>query len=427
MLDITLLREQAELVKKNISRRGTAYDPSLVNTFLTLDKEWRELKGKTDELRRERNTITLEITKLNKEKKDISPLIQKAKKLPEEIKTNEEHLHLLRTKIDTLLFRLPNLLHESVPIGKDDTENKIIKLFGKKKKPPFKLLSHVDLMQKNNWADLERAAKISGSRTYFLKGDLALLEQALIHYAIDFMTKKKYTFIFPPHFINRKAYEGVTDLTDFENVLYKIQEEDLYLIATSEHPITAMYMDETLNEKELPLKLFGLSTNFRKEAGAHGKDTKGIFRVHQFNKVEQIIFSDQKSSWKLHEELIKNEIEFFKSLGLHFRQVNVCTGDIGTVAAKKYDLEAWYPVQQAYREIGSCSNCTSYQSTRLGIKYSHPEGSKYVHTLNSTLIASSRALVALLENFQEKNGSVKIPKVLQKYMNQKKKIGGNHA
>ena len=422
MLDINFIRENKNFVKDNLHKRQT-YDSSIIDKILELDKNWRELKGKNDNLRRERNELTLEITKLSKEKKDISQLVKKAKLLPDEIKQNEENLENLRKELNLKLMNLPNLLHDSVPFGKDDSENKTVKLFGKKPKFKFNLQSHVDIIEKNNWADLERAAKISGARWYFLKGDLALLEQAIIRYAIDFMLKKKYEFINPPHMINRKAYEGVTSLNDFEEMLYKVENEDLYQIATSEHPITAMYMNEVIDKSLLPMKFVGLSTNFRKEAGAHGKDQKGIFRVHQFNKVEQVILCKQEDSWKFHEELIKNAIEFFKSLGLYFRQVNVCTGDIGIVAAKKYDLEVFYPVQDNFREFVSCSNCTSYQSVRLNMKYNTNKGNEYLHTLNSTVVATTRALVAIIENYQQKDGSVKVPKVLVKYMNGKKVIG----
>ncbi|MBI5392161.1 serine--tRNA ligase [Candidatus Woesearchaeota archaeon] len=422
MLDIAFVRDHPVDVRKNLQKRNNPAYLEMFDQLLSFDSQWREVKGNLDSLRHERNKITLEITKLSKEKKDISVLVSKAKTLPQQIKTLEEQETHFQQQLRQLLLTLPNLLHERVPVGKDDSENKVVKLFGKKPKFSFALQSHVDLVEKNKWVDLERAAKISGARWYFLKGDLALLEQALVRYAFDFMSKKKYLFIIPPFMMNRKAYEGVTDLGAFGDVLYKIENEDLYAIATSEHPVTAMYMNEILDSKTLPLKYFGYSTNFRKEAGAHGKDMKGIFRVHQFNKVEQLIFCEPSKSWKLHEELVKNAIDFFTSLGLHFRQVNVCTGDIGIVAAKKYDLEVWCPVQQAYREVVSCSNCTSYQSARLNIKYSTPEGNHYLHTLNSTLVATTRALVAILENYQQKDSSVKIPKVLQKYMQGKKKL-----
>ena len=424
MLDINFIRNNKDKVKENLKKRQT-YDISIIDKVLELDKKWRELKGDADLLRSERNKLTLEITKLSKEKKDIKSLVAKAKSLPQEINDHEKLVENLRKEIDSILMSLPNLLHDSVPYGKDDSENKIVKLFGKKPSFKFPLVSHVDLMEKNNWVDLERAAKISGARWYFLKGDLAILEQALIRYAIDFMSKKKYEFIIPPHMINKKSYEGVTSLNDFEEMLYKVENEDLYQIATSEHPITAMYMNEVIDSSKLPMKFVGLSTNFRKEVGAHGKDQKGIFRVHQFSKVEQVILCKPEDSWRLHEEFIKNAIEFYTKLGLHFRQDNVCTGDIGIVAAKKYDLEVFYPVQDNFREVVSCSNCTSYQSIRLNMRYNTSNGNEHIHTLNSTVVATTRALVAILENYQQKDGSVKIPKVLIPYMpNKKSVIGG---
>jgi len=245
------------------------------------------------------------------------------------------------------------------------------------------------------------------------------LDMALMHFALEEMVKKGYTPIEPPFLMRKEAYEGVTALSDFEDVLYKIQDDDLYLIATSEHPMAAMYMNEVIKTEDLPAKFVGVSTNFRKEAGAHGKDTRGIFRTHQFNKIEQFVFSKPEDSWHIHEELIENAEEIVQKLNLPYRVVNVCTGDIGTVAAKKYDVEAWMPAQSAYREIISCSNCTDYQARRLNVKYREKEGEPpkgFVHTLNSTALATGRTMVALLENCQQKDGSVLIPKILRKYM-----------
>ncbi len=423
MLDIRFVRENAGLVKNNLKRRGVKYNSKIVDELLDADEEWRKLKGETDELRHERNNITLEIVKFRKQGNDIGKLVERAKMLPRKIKESEERLEILKKRIDGFLLSVPNMLHESVPAGGSNNENKVVKVFGSKTKFKFKPLSHVDLIERNKFADLERAAKISGARWYFLRGELALLENALARYGIDFMVRKKFELVVPPFMMNRKAYTGVTDLGAFGEMLYKVENEDLYTIATSEHPITAMFMDETLDEKDLPIKIAGFSTNFRKEAGAHGKDTKGIFRVHQFNKVEQLIICRPEDSWKFYEELVRNAIEFLKSLGIPFRQVLLCGGDTGIVSAKTYDLEFWSPVQKEYREIASCSNCISYQAVRLGVRYNTSGGNKHVHTLNSTLIPTSRALVAILENFQTKDGSVVVPKVLRKYMNGIKAIG----
>ncbi len=423
MLEIKIIRENPEIVKKDLQKRGDSEKLGWLDEVLKLDNEWRKLKGEADELRSKRNALSMEINKLKKEKKDADKIIREAQEIPKKIEQIEKEVAEREDKIKYYLMRLPNILHESVPKGKDSEDNVTVKTFGKKPAFKFELKSHADLAEQNEWVDLERAAKISGARWYFLKGDLALLEMAITKYAIDFMNKKGYTIVIPPFMINRKAYEGVTSLADFEEMLYKIEGEDLYLIATSEHPLTSMWMDEVLDETKLPIKMAGFSTNFRKEAGSHGKDTKGIFRVHQFNKIEQIIICKPEDSWKFHEELRKNAEELFESLGFHFRTISICTGDIGIVAAKKYDVEVWMPVQNTFREVVSCSNCTTYQANRLNIKYKAKDGNRLVHTLNSTCVATSRALVAFLENFQQKDGTIKMPDVLIPYMNGKKLIG----
>ncbi len=415
MLDINYIRQYPDVVRLNLRKRQVPEYLVYLDAVLKNDELWRGLKSKVDQARARRNKISMEINAAKKAGKDASKLIKEAAEIPKIIAEAEKQLAELQEKIKVCLFKVPNLTHESVPYGKDDTENKVVKTVGKKPVQKFTPLSHVDLMQKHDWADLERAAKLSGARWYFLKGDLAVLELALIQYAMDFMRKKGFTPVIPPFMMSRKAYEGVVSLEDFENVMYKVEGEDLYSIATSEHPLTAMYMDEVLDESVLPIKLAGFSTNFRKEAGAHGKDQKGIFRVHQFNKVEQVVFCRPEESWHFHEELLTNSVEFFDSLGLHFRVVNVCTGDLGIIAAKKYDIEAWYPVQQAFREVVSCSNCTAYQSVRSNIRFQHDQERHFVHTLNSTCVATTRALVAILENFQNADGSVDVPKVLQPY------------
>ncbi len=416
MFNLNYLREHPDLVRENLAKRQDPKKIKLVEEVINLDKEWRAWKGQLDELRHRRNAISLEINKAKKEGKNADALIEEAKVLPRKIEELEQHTEEIWQKIRQLLLQLPNMLHPSVPFGKDDTENEQVRLFGKMPAFDFEPVSHVDLLQKWDLADIERAAKISGARWYFLKKELAILEMAITRYAVDFMIKKGFTFVQPPYMISRKPMEGVVPLGDFEEALYKIEGEDLYCIATSEQPMTAMFMDEVLDEKQLPIKMAAFSACFRKEAGAHGKDTKGIFRTHQFNKVEQIVIAKPEESWHIHEELIANLEGFFASLGLHGRIVNICTGDIGTVASKKYDAEVWMPVQKKYREVGSCSNCTDYQAIGLEIKYlKGGKDREYVHTLNSTCVATGRALVAIMENFQDKKGVIHIPEVLQKY------------
>jgi seryl-tRNA synthetase len=422
MLDIKLIREKTEEVRKNIQKRD---DPKFLNQFDLLvkkDEEWRSNLQNLEKLKAQRNTLSKEIADLKKAGKKADDKLKLAKALPKRINEIEEKTKSLRQEINNLLLKIPNLLHKSVPFGESEEENKTIKKEGKKPKFSFKLKSHVDLIEDLGLADIERAAKVSGARFYYAKNELVMLDLALKRLALEMLIKKGFEVVEPPFMIRRKPYEGVTDLADFEDVLYKIDGEDLYLIATSEHPIAAMHMNEILDIKELPLKYAGISPCFRKEAGAHGKDTKGIFRVHQFNKIEQFVFCKEEDSWKIHEELLKNAEDLFKKLKLHYRVVNICTGDIGTVAAKKYDIEVWYPVQNAYREVVSCSNCTDYQARRLAIRYDDNNERKVVHTLNSTEIATGRALVAIIENYQQKDGSVKIPAVLQKYMNGQKTI-----
>lgn len=415
MLDITFIRENEKKVRENLARRKEPEHLQALEKALELDKLWRQVKAEADKLRHKRNELSQKINKAKKEGKDAKKLIDEASKLPKQLEATECELKGLRDKLRGVLCTIPNLMHTSVPYGEDGEENVTLEKVGKKPKFKFKPKSHVDLLEKWSLADLEKAAKIAGARWYFLKGKLAMLDLALVKYAMDFMQKKRFTPIIPPYMMNRKSYEGVTSLDDFENVMYKIHDEDLYAIATSEHPLTAMYMDDLFEEKELPIKMAGFSTNFRKEAGTHGKDTKGIFRVHQFNKVEQLAICKPEESWKIHEELLENAKGFFKSLGLHYRIVNICTGDLGIVAAKKYDIEAWFPVQGKYREVASCSNCTAYQATRLNIKYQKGKERRYTHTLNATCVATTRAMAAILENFQDEKGVVHIPKVLHKY------------
>ncbi len=423
MLDIKLIRKNPEVVEKDLAKRGDKEKQVWLDDLIMQDKGYREFLAEVEQLRQRRNTLSRDISEAKKAGKDASKLLQEAKDLPQNLKSAEEKMVVVKQKVDYYLMRLPNILHESVPVGKDDTENDVVREVGKK--PVLKnARDHVDLLAMHG-QDLERAASTSGARFYFLKGDFVILDMALQRLAIDMLVKKGFTPVLPPFFMRRKPYEGVTDLADFENVMYKIEGEDLYAIATSEHPLTAMHGGEIFEQDQLPIKYAGISTCFRKEAGSHGKDTKGIFRVHQFNKVEQVVFTTPDESWKIHEELLKNCENFFKLLKIPFRTVNICTGDIGTVAAKKYDVEAWMPTQQKYREVASCSNCTAYQANRLGIRYRLKKGSEEkepLHTLNSTMVATTRAIVAILENFQKPDGSIKIPAALQKYMNNKKEL-----
>jgi seryl-tRNA synthetase len=420
MLDIRFVRSNPEMVRADLRKRNDLEKLAWVEDLLNSDARSRELKVETDLLRQRRNTIAREINSARKAGQDAAPLMAEAARLPQLIKDYDTERDEIAATIRNYLMRLPNILHESVPAGKDDTGNVEIKRVGTPRVVDFELKNHGQLASDHGWADFERAAKISGAGFYFLKGSLVLLDMALQRFALDLLSKKGYLPVIPPFMINRESYEGVTDLGDFEKVMYKIEGNDAYLIATSEHPIGAMYRDEIFEEKELPLRLAGISPCFRREIGAHGLDTKGLFRVHQFTKVEQFVFCKPEDSWPIHEELLANAEEMFRQLTIPYRVVNICTGDIGTVAAKKYDIEAWMPRENAYREVVSCSNCTAYQAIRLNIRVrdkSDFELKQPVHTLNSTAIATSRVIRAILENFQDKDGRVEIPEVLRPYMN----------
>ncbi|SVC37053.1 uncharacterized protein METZ01_LOCUS289907, partial [marine metagenome] len=382
---------------------------------IKLDKNWRELIEKGNKLRAERNSISREFGNLKKQGLDSSGLLDTMSGIKNRITENERETKEMLDKRNQARMRVPNILEKEVPNGTDDKGNKEISVHGSKDdlagaKP------HQEIIENINGADLKRASKIAGRRFYFLTGDLARLEMALINYAIDLLHQKDYTLTIPPFFMNREAYEGVVDLNDFEDVMYKIEDNDFYLIATSEHPLTSRFKDEILEIKEQPLRYAGVSTNFRKEVGAHGLSDRGIWRVHQFAKVEQVVICKPEDSNKMHQELLSNAIELFEGLKIPFRVVDICTGDIGTVAARKFDLEAWMPSSQQWKEVVSASNCKSYQSVRLNMRYRTPKGTDFPHTLNATAIATTRALASILENNQQADGSVVIPKVLRKWM-----------
>jgi seryl-tRNA synthetase len=413
MLDIKFVVAHPDVIKKDLEKRFKKDKIWMVDELLEDHTSWRHLKNEGDQLRSKRNELSLQVNKLKKEKKDVSKVLAEIKNIPDRIKKNEEELALLEQKINEKLTQLPNLTHESVPIGKDETANKVVRKNGTITKSKFSLKSHVDVIQELDLADMERGAKVSGARFYYLKNELAALDFAIMQFAMDRLRKKGYILVRTPDLLTKEAIKGAAELQDFEETLYNDQKEDLFLIATAEHAMAAYHMNETL--EKLPLKYVAISECFRREAGAHGKDTKGIFRVHEFRKVEQFVLCHPNDSWKLHEELIKNAEELYKELEIPYRIINIASGELNNAAAKKYDLEAWMPAQNAYREMVSCSNCLDYQARKLNIRY-HLKGERgFVHLLNATAIATPRILVAILENFQQKDGSIKIPTVLQKY------------
>ena len=417
-MDIKLIREEPERVRLNIERRHDPKKLALLDALIEDDARWRELTTEVNKLRRRRNEISSEIGRMMSSGGDALSLREEAAEMPKLIVDAETERDIYAVRVRDALMRLPNMLHESVPYGIDDSENMEIRRWGEPPKFSFEAKSHSDIATALGILDLERGAKVSGSGFYYLRNELALLDYAIMMYTVNHLVSKGYTLIEPPYMIRREPYEGVTDLADFEDVMYKIEGEDLYLSATSEHAMGAMFQNEVFLAENLPIKLCGISPCFRREIGAHGKYTKGLFRVHQFNKVEQFIFSLPEQSWELHEELQRNCEELYEGLGLHHRVVNVCTGDIGSIAAKKYDTEFWM-ADGEFREVGSNSNCTDYQARRLNVRYRMKEGQSPigpVHTLNNTALATSRTMVAVLEQYQQEDGSVVVPNALRSYM-----------
>ena len=419
MLEMKFIREHSDVVRADLNRRGAVDKLAWVDELLENDQKWRSLQVQANALRQQRNKLTEQIAKLRKEGRDATPVMREAEAIPDKIRELEQEAGNARERINQILMQLPNIMHQSVPTGKDEHDNVEVRKCGTPPQFAFKPLDHIDLASKLDLVDLERAAKVAGARFYYLKKDLVRLNYALIGFALDFIARKGYTVMQPPYLLKREVLSGAVALSDFEETIYKIEGEDLYLLATSEHALNAFHFGEILDGKTLPLRYGGVSPCFRKEAGAHGRDTKGIFRVHQFEKVEQFVFCKPEDSWNEHEKLISNAEELFQALKLPYRVVTVCSGDLGTVAAKKYDLEVWLPGQNTYREAVSCSNCTSYQAVRSNVRYRDrtSDPTEYVHTLNSTFVATERTLIAIMENYQQSDGSIAIPEVLRHYMN----------
>lgn len=413
MLDIKFIRENPQVIKENLKKRGL--DSEKVDILLNFDKEWRSLKQHSDSLRAERNKISKEINEAKKKKQDVKPLLAKAKEIPKKIEENEKKLLEIEEKRKEVLLNLPNLLEDDVPIGKDETENKQIKKVGKPKKFDFEPKHHQDILISLGCLDTEQAAKVAEARFYYLKGQIVKLNQALQAFALDLLIKKGFIPIQPPYMLNLNSMSGAVHISAFKDAIYKIQDEDLYLISTAEHPLVAYMRDKILDGKDLPVRFVGISPCFRKEAGTHGKDTKGIFRVHQFEKIEQVVICKKEQAKKEFDLLLKNSEDIFKTLKIPYRLVILCSGDTGKKDAKTIDLEGWFPTQRRYRELGSCSTLKDFQGRRSNIKYMEKGETIVADTLNNTAIATERAIACLVENFQQKDGSIKIPKALWKY------------
>ena len=414
MLDPKIIRDEPDRIKQMLKDRDVKFD---FEKMLELNKVRKEMMMQSDELKQKRNQMSMKIGNDKKAGNDASESLQKMGEISKKLDDLENLRKTVEDDYHNLSFSIPNLIHDSVPKGVDESFNKQVRIWGKIPKFDFEVKDHIDLGLELDIVDLDRASKTAGARFYYLKDGLVKLGQALTAFALDFVSEKNYNLIQPPYMINRQSMEGAVIADDFEEVIYKVQDEDLFLIGTSEHAIASMYYDEILEGSKIPLRYASISPCFRKEAGAHGKDQKGIFRVHQFEKIEQFIFCRPEESWEEHEKMIKNTEEFYQKLEIPYRLMLLSSGDMGKVSAKTYDIEAWMSGQNAYREIVSCSNCLDYQSRRLKIRFREKsnEDTKYIHTLNSTLIAIERTMVAILENNQTKDGHIEIPNVLQKY------------
>lgn len=423
MIDIKLIRENPKLVKENIKKKFQENKLGLVDSIKKKDEEIRKLMQESQKLRNRRNELSKEVNKLKKEEKDAKKQLKEAKDIPKQIKDIEGKQERLKKEIIDLMLKIPNIMHKSVPLGKDETKNKEIRKWGKLKKFDFKIKNHVELLEDLGVVDFDSSAKTSGNGFYYLKGDLALLNQALIRFTIEHMQKKGYTYIEPPLMLHKSILGAALDMSEFEQSVYQVNEEDLCLIGTSEYSLLGMLAGRVIKEDELALKLFAYSMCFRKEIGSHGINEKGLWRTHQFNKVEQFVFCKPEDSYKFYEEMLKNSEELFKALEIPYRVVEMCSGDLALWKAKSADIEAWRPTTKDYGEVCSLTNCTDFQARNLNIRIEKKDGKREIlHTLNNTALATSRALVAIVENNQNIDGSITVPKVLVPYMFGKKVI-----
>lgn len=422
MLDIKLFREKLKAIEASEKKRGRPLDS--VENVIKYDSLWRKALQKVEKLKHQRNIVSEEINQLKKQNKPAKSKISEMRKVVGDIKDLTSKSVSYFRKRENFRSQVGNILDKEVPKGLTENDNKVLRKTGS----PTKLKNakaHTELLQNLDLLGSESAAKVAGAGFFYLKNELAVLDRAISQFAIDFLMKKGFQFILPPYMLNREALKGGVDIDEFKNTIYKIDNENLYLIGTAEHPLLAMHAGKTFDEKELPLLLCGYSTNFRKEGGAHGKYTKGLFRTHQFNKVEQFIFCKPEDSEKYFRLLQKNAEELYKKLKIPFRVAVACSGDTPSKVSKLYDVES-YMADGQYREIGSCSNCTDYQAETLNIKFKSSTSKGYLHTLNSTALATSRTIIAIVENHQQKDGSIKIPSCLWKYTGFKK-IAPNKA
>jgi len=415
MIDIKLIRENPELVKENIKKKFQNDKLPLVDKVKKLDEEWRNSRAEADNLRAERNKISEQINQAKKDKKPIEAILKKAKEIPQKLVELEEKEKKLELEIKEIMYQIPNIIHKSVPIGKDSSQNVEVKKIGEPLVPKYPVLHSAELAEKLGGADFDSARDISGNGFYFIRGKLAIVHSALLAFARDHMIKQGFEYVIPPFMIRRKVVEGVMSFKEMENMMYKMEGEDLYLIGTSEHSMIGRFMNKTLKKNELPINLTSYSPCFRKEIGSHGLDEKGFYRLHQFEKQEMIVICEPEDSYKWYDKMMQCTIDVFKALDIPIRILECCSGDLADLKAKSCDIEAWSPRQKKYWEAGSLTNMEEGQSRRLNIKINGSEGNYFAHTLNNTVIASPRAIIALMENNQQEDGSIKIPKALWPY------------
>ena len=424
MIDINLIRENKDLVKENIKKKFQDEKLPLVDEVFNLDKEYRECKLKGDTLRGEKNKLSASIGELMRNgKKDEAENVKKeVSSMADEIEKLGTREVELEGKIKEIMMVIPNIIDSSVPIGKDDSENVEVEKFGEPVVPKYEIPYHADIILGLNGMDKEAAGRTSGEGFYYLLGDIARLHEAMIAYARDFMIDKGFTYAIPPFMIHSNVVTGVMSFPEMEAMMYKIEGEDLYLIGTSEHSMIGKFKDQLINKNELPIRMTSYSPCFRKEGGSHGLEERGLYRVHQFEKQEMIVLCEPEESMKYYEDMWKYTVEVFRNMDIPVRQLECCSGDLADLKVKSCDIEAWSPRQQKYFEVGSCSNLGDAQARRLGIRVKGEKGNYFLHTLNNTVLASPRGLIALLENNYNEDGSINIPKVLQPYMGGKKKL-----
>ena len=424
MIDIKLIRENKDIVKENIKKKFQDEKITLVDEVEKLDIEYRDCKKKGDELRALKNSKSSEIGALMREgkKEEADKVKEEVSKYGDEITELGKREEELEKQIKTIMMNIPNIIDDSVPLGKDDSENVEVERFGEANVPNFEIPYHADILEKLKGLDKEASGRTSGNGFYYLMGDAARLSTAMINYARDYMIDKNFIYCIPPFMIHGNVVEGVMSFPEMNAMMYKIEGEDLYLIGTSEHSMIGKFKDQMLKKEELPITMTSYSPCFRKEVGAHGIEERGIYRVHQFEKQEMIVICEPEESMDWYEKMWKFTVEIFRNLNIPVRQLECCSGDLADLKVKSCDIEAWSPRQQKYFEVGSCSTLGDAQARRLGIRIKGENGNYYAHTLNNTVLASTRALIAFIENNYNEDGSINIPKVLRPYMGGKEKI-----